>query len=462
MLMVLLTIVAIPHSATQVKADSPPVLSVFAEDYNSPYVVDSSLIMGTNFNISIEASSLPPIIDQASGGLEGFDISVSYNSSIVKADRMSFASPICPSSDGCVFDVPLNNTLTYANSTKPEGNARLAMIVLGPTHRATDSTALGVPTILFRVQFHVVGTGLTPINIEQNSQLIGYTTNSCTLTTYTIKNGSFDNRPPFTLSANPSALTIARGQSGSTTVLVNSTRPNAVVNATLVLSGLVLPIEGFYIFNPRSEILSSTNPSFTSNLAINIASSSTPGTYSLEIVAAQPDQGPYNQYRLPFTLIITSPGGYPFTTTYNPPVVVQHAQTLLSSAPLASQSNPPVLATFKFTSSPVERTPVGFTPTVWCGTPPYIYTWNFGDGASSTNSSTSHTYSTSGRYNVTLTVADASGQKYISSQMVSVAAGPQPPPLDVGALTTGIILVLVIISAGLFLLLRGRRKPGRK
>ena len=43
------------------------------------------------------------------------------------------------------------------------------------------------------------------------------------------------------------------------------------------------------------------------------------------------------------------------------------------------------------------------------GTPPYTYAWNFGDGATSTAVSPSHTYTTSGAFTVSLTVTDGQG-----------------------------------------------------
>ncbi len=450
-LMVLLSIFIL-HSPPQVHAATPPVLSV-------DRVVDTSLIPGTNFTVDVQASNLPPIIDQSSGGLEGFDISLSFNYSILRVNRLSFASPLCPSSEGCAFDIPINNTLTYANSTSVPGTARLAMIALGPSHRA-NSTVSGFPPILFRVGFIVAGTGLTPITILQNSQLIGYTSNSCTLTGYTVSNGSFDNRPPFTISANPSSLTIVPPNSASTIVSVNATRPNTSVNATLVLSGFVAPpngfLNGFYMFNPRSEILSGTNPSFSSVLTITVTSASQ-GVYNLEIVGAVPGQGAYNTYRLNFTLIITYTS--PYLSAYNAPSLSQPVQTPQTSALTADPTAPPVLATFKLDPSPVEGTPVAFTPTVWCGTPPFSYAWSFGDGATSTENSATHTYSSGGTYRVLLTVTDSTGQKFTYSLTMTVASGPQAPPLDVGALLTGLILILVLLMTGSYLYLRRRHKP---
>jgi PKD repeat protein len=107
---------------------------------------------------------------------------------------------------------------------------------------------------------------------------------------------------------------------------------------------------------------------------------------------------------------------------------------------------------------------VNFVPTVWCGTPPFGYAWSFGDGISSTNKSATHTFSSPGNYNVTLTITDSAGQIFTSSQMVRVAAQPAPvppAPPDTSGLLTGVILVLFLVIAASFVILRRRRKPRR-
>ncbi len=69
-----------------------------------------------------------------------------------------------------------------------------------------------------------------------------------------------------------------------------------------------------------------------------------------------------------------------------------------------------VSATFSWLPlTPTVGTAVEFTATVSGGTPPFSYTWSFGDGSSSAGLTVTHAYTLAGAYTVTLTAADACG-----------------------------------------------------
>ncbi|GEM_PF-2065814 len=56
------------------------------------------------------------------------------------------------------------------------------------------------------------------------------------------------------------------------------------------------------------------------------------------------------------------------------------------------------------------------------------YAWDFGDGASSTQSNPSHTYAAAGTFNVSLTVDDGNGGSDTANTTANITAPPPPPP----------------------------------
>jgi PKD repeat protein len=69
---------------------------------------------------------------------------------------------------------------------------------------------------------------------------------------------------------------------------------------------------------------------------------------------------------------------------------------------------------------------VSFTGSATGGTAPYSYSWNFGDGTTSTTQSPSHTYSAAGTYTATLTVTDSAAKTATSTVTTTVNAVGNP------------------------------------
>jgi PKD repeat protein len=68
---------------------------------------------------------------------------------------------------------------------------------------------------------------------------------------------------------------------------------------------------------------------------------------------------------------------------------------------------------------------VSFTGSASGGTPPYSYSWNFGDGsATSTAQNPSHTYGNAGNYTATLTVTDSASPPGTATSSVPISATP--------------------------------------
>ena len=83
----------------------------------------------------------------------------------------------------------------------------------------------------------------------------------------------------------------------------------------------------------------------------------------------------------------------------------------------------------------IENKPPIFSCTVESGTPPYTYSWNFGDGSSSASKNPVHTYTNPGEYIANVTVTDSINQKASKSMQIKVYESPvgtvpDPPVLN--------------------------------
>ncbi|HZR54325.1 MAG TPA: PKD domain-containing protein [Streptosporangiaceae bacterium] len=72
---------------------------------------------------------------------------------------------------------------------------------------------------------------------------------------------------------------------------------------------------------------------------------------------------------------------------------------------------------------------VSFTGSATGGTAPYSYSWNFGDGSSSTAQNPSHTYSSAGTFTATLTVTDSSSPAKTATATATVTVSAVGNPL---------------------------------
>src|SRR6266567_4111329 len=94
-------------------------------------------------------------------------------------------------------------------------------------------------------------------------------------------------------------------------------------------------------------------------------------------------------------------------------------------------SPPPTLsASFTYSpSSPQGGQAVSFTGSASGGTPPYSYSWSFGDGSTGMGSSAQHTYSSAGTLTVALTVKDNGSPQQTATSQQSLTVSGAPPPL---------------------------------
>jgi PKD repeat protein len=445
-------------------------LGVFIESYPSPNIVDPSINpnipLTAQLNLTVTASNLPAITSPSAGGLQGFDITLSYDSTIFKVLEDGFNAPFCSPDNNCLYANTTQSNSMVLNSTIDSGRGivRLAMVVQDPGLRAHGSG------ILFKVRLEAIGRGYRQFTIMPSSQLYGYSNNCGSLLEYTATSASIDNRHPFQLTVNPPSLMIsAPGQKNSAKVTVARVNSAADGYVTLLLSGWTLQ-GAKYNFTPRTGLLNGASgiPNFNSTMWIFTSSMTPVGFYSPEIIAqlnSTLDQS--FQTRLHYNVTVGT--GYASTPIVSPAPGPTQATpvTGIQSSPPAGGSLP-LLASF-ITTTPTLGVPVSFTPTVCGGASPYHIRWRFGDG--STNSTTlntpgigaaaTHGYTSPGQYSVSLNVTDSAGRTYTASHTISVTgispSSPSPNALEAGLLVGILAIILLVTFAYLF---RGRGKRG--
>src|SRR6266496_4339755 len=79
-------------------------------------------------------------------------------------------------------------------------------------------------------------------------------------------------------------------------------------------------------------------------------------------------------------------------------------------------------------TSPSAGQTLSLTGSASGGTTPYSYSWNFGDGATSSGQTTSHAYTSAGTYSITLTVTDAGSPKQTAMISKTLTISSQVSP----------------------------------
>ncbi len=108
------------------------------------------------------------------------------------------------------------------------------------------------------------------------------------------------------------------------------------------------------------------------------------------------------------------------TLTINDAAASPMAEVLAPSGPM------PLSASFAVSASPTVNLPVAFTATSAGGTPPYVFTWTFGDGGTDSGSPVSHTFTTAAAFTVTLTSKDSSSPQQAATASLAVTAVATP------------------------------------
>ena len=113
-----------------------------------------------------------------------------------------------------------------------------------------------------------------------------------------------------------------------------------------------------------------------------------------------------------------SAGTYTVTITVTDSKSSQATDSLIITT--SSYSTPLSASASASTTSGEAPLTVNFTGSASGGTAPYSYSWNFGDGASSTAQNPSHTYTQAGSYTATFTVTDSTASQ--ASDSIAITA----------------------------------------
>ena len=120
----------------------------------------------------------------------------------------------------------------------------------------------------------------------------------------------------------------------------------------------------------------------------------------------------------------TAAGSYTATLTVTDSASPANTATSQVATTVSAVGNPLAAGASATPTSGQVPLSVAFTGTGTGGTPAYNYSWNFGDGTSSTTQNPSHTYGTAGTYTATLTVTDSASPVNTASSTVTITAAP--------------------------------------
>jgi len=287
--------------------------------------------------------------------------------------------------DGVVDSTETSPTFTY--NSIGDFTAKLTAIGPGGSNEITSIISVVNP-----VASPVAGFSATPTNLTVAFTSTATGDNLTYLWDFGDGNTSTD--------ANPSHTYATAGTYNVTQTVSNAGGSNAITQPVTASDPVAAPVAGF-----------SATPT---NLTVAFTSTAT---------------GDNLTYLWDFGDGNTSTDANPSHTyatagTYNVTQTVSNASGSNAITQPVTASDPVAAPVAGFSATPTNLT-VAFTSTATGDN--LTYTWDFGDGNTSTDANPSHTYATAGTYNVTQTVSNASGSNAITQPVT--ASDPVAAPV---------------------------------
>lgn len=240
---------------------------------------------------------------------------------------------------------------------------------------------------------------------------------------------------------------VAAGQSGSFSLQLSETNPNAFTNgvaptpqgqvtfsATDVRTGVSSSAKRLTLSQSAPTYVTFSADDFTASVVTGASftfSPTTPGLnqdVSFNASASTPSNGSFNwnlgdgatASGVMHTHRYARPGNYTVILT-----VTNGGQSATAARTVSvSTSSPQVAASFTFSPlTPDPNQEVFFN--AWASTPSDgRFTWDFGDGTRGSTAAPSHRYAEGGTYRITLTVSNDAGQSATTSRTITIRSDP--------------------------------------